>query len=312
MLVIVVGILVWVSGRPSMGLAAASDARGRAVVTDVTPGALAWAAGVQPGMTVTSVDWSPPSPGFTGSEGQVVATLVDERGRQSGGGHPIHRRVPSPAARALGGHRAPRHDAGVGPAVVHDRFRRPVRPRHRDAARAPTGGRLRVAGPARRQRDHVAAGRAAAGGDDGRPGTVLANGPPGASDGGRGHRRGRRARAAALRRARPGVIGGTLPGITRRARAARPARADRHEARPPRQGLDELGAATRPDPYDGRARRDAHRRPSRPRRARCWHRRRRHRAVVRCGTGRGALRRRSAGGANDAGAGPARSGRRRW
>ena len=80
-LVIVVGILVWVSGRPSMGLAVASDAGGPAVVTDVTPGALAWAAGVQPGMTVTSVDWSPPSAGFTGSEGHVAgrATLVDER-----------------------------------------------------------------------------------------------------------------------------------------------------------------------------------------------------------------------------------------
>jgi signal transduction histidine kinase len=79
-LVLLLGVVLWAVGRPSVGLAVESDAGGRPVVTAVEAGSLAWAVGAQPGMVVTQVDLSPPSSTFSGSEGHQIR-LIDERDR---------------------------------------------------------------------------------------------------------------------------------------------------------------------------------------------------------------------------------------
>jgi signal transduction histidine kinase len=75
--ILLFGVLVWALGRPTAGLTAGLDARGRVVVVAVAPGSLGWAAGARPGMLIAAVDGGPPSASDPFLDGQRIE-LVDE------------------------------------------------------------------------------------------------------------------------------------------------------------------------------------------------------------------------------------------
>ena len=81
-LVLLVGVGIWATGRQSVGLVLESDTSGRPVVADVMTGSLGWVAGAEPGMIVTLVDWNPPVAAFTGAEGHDLRLLDERTGRR--------------------------------------------------------------------------------------------------------------------------------------------------------------------------------------------------------------------------------------
>ncbi len=76
-LILLFGVLVWVLGRPTAGLASGLDARDRVVVVSVAAGSLGWQVGARPGMVIVAIKDGSPSASDPYLDGQRIH-LIDE------------------------------------------------------------------------------------------------------------------------------------------------------------------------------------------------------------------------------------------